>query len=392
MVNFNHMKIRRKTLMEKVQNSISRNPVTLLLGPRQCGKTTLAKEINQKEQGAYFDLEDPETPLKKDIAKTVLNDLSGLVVIDEIQRQPDLFPLLRFLADRDPQPSRFLILGSASPDLVRGASESLAGRIGYVHMSGFDLGEIPGSDFNKLWERGGFPKSFLAENSSLSFQWRMDFIQSFLERDIPRLGIRVPSVTLRRFWLMVAHFHGQVLNASDFARSIGAKPDTARHYLDILTGAFLVRQLPPWFENVGKRLVKSPKVYIRDTGILHALLGLKNRMEILSHPKLGFSWEGFALEQVFRMSSQENALFFYQTHSGAELDALLIRRGKKYGFEFKFQDAPMLTKSMRTVMEDLRLEKLWVIYPGSRRYPLEDRMEVLPITELAKGFTGLNPF
>jgi predicted AAA+ superfamily ATPase len=375
------MKIPRLHLFEKIQKSITRNPVTLLLGPRQCGKTTLAKEINLIEHGTYFDLEDPETPLKQDIAKAVLNGLTGLVVIDEIQMQPSLFPLLRFLSDREPVPARFLILGSASPDLVRGASESLAGRVGYVSMAGFDLTVVDPSGFNALWERGGFPRSFLAEESDQSFEWRMNFIQSFLERDIPRLGIRIPPATLRRFWMMVAHFHGQILNASDFARSIGARPDTARRYLDILTGAFLVRQLPPWYENVGKRLVKSPKVYLRDSGVLHALLGLKDRMKILSHPKLGFSWEGFALEQVIRMTGRENEMFFYQTHGGAELDALLVLHGKKYGFEFKFQDAPVLTKSMRSVMEDLRLEKCWVIYPGERRHPLADRIEVVPMAE-----------
>ena len=267
------MNIARTELISRVEKSLSRYPVTLLLGPRQCGKTTAAREIFQDRGGAYFDLEDPETPLRSDTAKLVLKDLQGLVVIDEFQRQPDLFPLLRVLADRDPNPAHFLVLGSASPELVRGVSESLAGRVAYQEMNGFQLAETGAGNLQSLWLRGGFPRAYLAEDDRASFEWRVNFLQSFLERDIPQLGIRIPAHALRRFWVMLAHVHGQVWNASELARSMGAKEDTARKYLDILTGAFMVRQLPPWFQNVGKRLVKAPKIYIRDSGIFHTLLG-----------------------------------------------------------------------------------------------------------------------
>lgn len=376
------VKIKRYRLLSQTLNAIKRFPVTLLLGPRQCGKTTLAKEIFGLKGGNYFDLEDPETPLKPEIAKIVLKDLRGFVVIDEFQQQPTLFPLLRVLADRKPIPARFLILGSASPYLVRGVSESLAGRVAYVEMSGFLLDEVLRKNQNLLWVRGGFPLSFLAKNKQASYEWRSYFIQSFLERDIPQLGIRIPAHVLRRFWTMLAHYHGQVWNAADLARSMGTKEDTARKYLDILTGAFLVRQLPPWFVNIGKRLVKSPKVYIRDTGILHTLLGLKDRLQIQSHPKLGFSWEGFVLEQVIGVTRAEKEVYFYKTHGGAELDCLLIRNGKKYGFEFKYEDSPVVTKSMYIVFQDLKLEKLFVIYPGARTYPLAKGIEVVSLQHM----------
>ncbi len=286
------IKIKRSQLIEQTVRSINHYPVTALIGPRQCGKTTLAKEIFNDIGGHYFDLEDTETPLKPKIAKLVLKDLKGLIVIDEFQRQPELFPLLRVLSDRKPLPARFLVLGSAAPELVKGISESLAGRVTYREMGGFLLHEVGKEKQDTLWIRGGYPLSFLGEDEQLSYEWRSNFIQTFLERDIPQLGIRIPASALRRFWIMLAHCHGQVWNAAELARSMGTKEDTARKYLDILTGSFLVRQLHPWVENVGKRLVKSPKVYIRDSGILHVLLGIKDRPLILSHPKLGFSWEG----------------------------------------------------------------------------------------------------
>ena len=312
----------------------------------------------------------------------VLHDLEGLVIIDEFQRQPNLFPLLRVLADRNPLPSRFLILGSASPDLVRGISESLAGRVTYVEMGGFKLDEVNPEYQDLLWIRGGFPRAYLADDDRSSYDWRINFIQTFLERDIPQLGIRIPAHALRRFWTMVAHYHGQVWNAADFARSLGTKEDTARKYLDVLSGAFLVRQLPPWFENVGKRLVKAPKVFVRDSGILHTLLALPDLAHIQSHPKLGFSWEGFALEQVIGLTGAEREVYFYKTHGGAELDCLLIRNGKRYGFEFKYEDAPGPTKSIHIVFHDLKLEKLWVIHPGNRSYPIGERTEVVPLRNL----------
>jgi len=376
------MKIGRPKLIGRIENSLNRYPVTLLLGPRQCGKTTIAKEILSRIGGTYFDLEDPETPLRPEIAKVVLHSLQGLIIIDEFQRQPSLFPLLRVLADRDPLLSRFLILGSASPDLVRGVSESLAGRVTYVEMGGFKLDEVDPAQLNLLWVRGGFPRAYLADDDRSSHDWRVNFIRTFLERDIPQLGIRIPAHAIRRFWTMVAHYHGQVWNAADFARSLGTKEDTARKYLDILSGAFLVRQLPPWFENVGKRLVKAPKVFVRDSGILHTLLALTDLAQIQSHLKLGFSWEGFALEQVIGLTGADREVYFYKTHGGAELDCLLIRDGKRHGFEFKYEDAPGSTKSLHIVFRDLKLDRLFVIYPGDRSYPIGERAEVVPLSRL----------
>jgi len=377
------IKIDRNLLAHKVINSLSQSPVTLLLGPRQCGKTTLARDIFAARGGAYFDLEDPECPLKSEIAKQVLKDLRGLVVIDEFQRQPGLFPLLRVLADRPENPAQFLVLGSASFDLVRGISETLAGRAAFVEMAGFDLSEVGVQHSTALWIRGGFPRAFLAGGDDASLGWRQNFIQSFLERDIPQLGIRIAAQSLRRFWVMLAHLQGQIWNAADLARSLGSKEDTARRYMDVLAGAFMVRQLSPWFENVGKRLVKAPKVYIRDSGILHALLGLRDLTQVQSNPKLGGSWEGFALEQVIRLAGAERESYFYKTYAGAELDLLVMRGGKRYGFEFKYADAPGTSKSMHNVMADLKLDRLWVVYPGEGRYPLNDRIEALPLAKCA---------
>jgi predicted AAA+ superfamily ATPase len=374
----------RPEIERRIREVISGYPVTLLLGPRQCGKTTIARQISDQATATYFDLEDPQTPLRPDIAALTLKELRGLVVIDEFQRQPQLFELLRVLADRRPLPARFLVLGSASPDLVHGMSESLAGRVAYVDMGGFSLSEVGTKTVNDLWIRGGFPNAFLARDEERSYQWRINFIQSFLERDIPQLGIRIPSAALRRFWTMLAHVHGQNWNAADLARSMSVKEDTARKYLDILTGAFMIRQLPPWFENTGKRLVKAPKVYFRDSGILHALLGLKTKAQVMSHPKLGLSWEGFALEEIIRMTTADRDAYFYKTHGGAELDLLLIRNGKRYGFECKYEDAPHTTRAMHSIMEDLRLEQLWIIYPGETAYSLTENIKVLPLAEVRK--------
>lgn len=376
----------RKQLQELVNRELDRFPVVLLLGPRQCGKTTLAREIAAMRDAHYYDLEDPENPLSPESASITLRALNGLVVIDEFQRMPQLFNLLRVLADRRPLPARFLILGSASPDLVKGVSETLAGRVAYVPMNGFNLAEVGGDAWRNLWIRGRFPDSFLAPDESHSYDWRQNFIQSFLERDIPQLGIRVPAATLRRFWTMLAHWHGQTWNASELARSLDTRQDTARHYLDILCGAFMIRQLPPWFENVGKRLVKSPKIYFRDTGLLHTLLGLRDLGQVSSHPRLGFSWEGFALEEVlFRLKAGQDA-YFYKTHGGAELDLYIMRGGKRYGFEFKYQDAPRPTKSMHGVLEDLRLDQLFVVYPGSKSYALDDRITAMPLNSIKEDF------
>jgi hypothetical protein len=371
----------RPNLIEGLRRSLRDYPVVLLLGPRQCGKTTLAHQV-AGSASTYFDLEDPATPLRPSAAKRILDPLRGLVVIDEFQRQPALFELIRVLADRVPRRTRFLILGSASPDLVRGASETLAGRMAYHEMAGFDAEEVAAPHHERLWIRGGFPRAFLARTEAESYLWRLNFIQSFLERDIPQLGIRVPAHALRRFWTMVAHYHGQVWNAAELGRALGTGENAVRHYLDILSGAFMVRQLPPWFENVGKRLVKAPRIYLRDSGLLHALIGTRSRLDVLSHPKLGASWEGFALDQAIRLLHAERDAFFYRTHAGAELDLFVVRGGRRYGFEFKYADAPSATKSMHVARTDLRLEHLYVVCPAERAYALDERISVLPLSEL----------
>jgi predicted AAA+ superfamily ATPase len=364
------------------------HPVAALLGPRQCGKTTVARMIGEQQPAAYFDLENPVDVQRLSAPLTVLEALSGLVIIDEVQRQPDLFQLLRVLVDRPHNRARFLLLGSASPQLVRGVSESLAGRIGFVDLAGFDLTEVDSTQRDRLWLRGGFPRSFLAEDDPASMTWRQGFIRTFLERDIPQLGITIPAETLRRFWTMVAHYHGQVWNAAEFARSLGASEVTARRYLDILAGAYMVRILPPWFENLSKRQVKSPKIYIRDSGILHGLLQLGALSELQSHPKLGASWEGFAIEQIIHLLDTRDA-YFWSTHSGAELDLLARVRGKSYGFEIKYADAPGTSRSMQVALHDLALEHLWVIYPGQQEYVLGERITVLPLAALPRLAAGL---
>jgi predicted AAA+ superfamily ATPase len=312
-----------------------------------------------------------------------LEPLRGLVVLDEVQRKPALFELLRVLADRRGTPARFLILGSASPDLVRGVSESLAGRVRFVDMGGFSLAEVGARNGERLWLRGGFPRAFLAPSEERSRAWRGDFIRSFLERDIPQLGISVPAAALRRFWVMVAHYHGQVWNAAEFARSLGSSEPTARRYLDLLAGAFVVRLLSPWHENVSKRQVKAPKVYVRDTGLLHALLGLGSRRDLLGHPKVGASWEGFVIEQILSEADPREA-YFWATHSGAELDLLLFRKGARLGFEVKFTDAPRVTKSMQVAKSDLRLRRLYVVYPGPRSFRLGEGIEALSLHDLSR--------
>lgn len=376
----------RTALLKQVEREIGRYPVTLLLGPRQCGKTTLAREVARRRKAHYFDLEDPACGVRADNAGLVLRDLQGLVVIDECQRMPELFPLLRVLADRRPLTARFLILGSAAPELVRGSSESLAGRVALVPMGGFDLEEVGARNWRRLWIRGRFPDSYLAADDDASYGWRQNFIQTFLERDLPVLGLRTPATALRRFWTMLAHWHGQVWNASDLARAMDVSPPAARRHLDILVGSYMVRQLNPWYENLGKRLVKAPKVYFRDTGLLHGLLGLRDQSQVLSHPRLGFSWEGFAIEEVLVRLGAEREAWFYKTHAGAELDLLIDRGGRKHGFEFKFGDAPGLTKSMQAVLADLKLASLTVVHPGSQRFLIADRVEAVPLAEIGPDF------
>jgi predicted AAA+ superfamily ATPase len=312
-----------------------------------------------------------------------LEKLSQLVIIDEVQRQPKLFELLRVLVDRPDNSARFLLLGSASPYLVKGVSESLAGRIGFTDLSGFSLAEVDTGQYEQLWVRGGFPRSYLAADNSAAMLWRNDFIRTFLERDIPQLGITIPAETLRRFWTMVAHYHGQVWNAAMFARSLGTSENTARRYLDILAGAYMIRVLPPWFENIRKRQVKAPKVYIRDSGILHALLQLPTLADLQGHPKLSLSWEGFAMEQVISALETRDT-YFWATHAGAELDLLVLARGKRIGFEFKYADAPGRQRSMGIALRDLNLAHLWVVYPGEQAYDLDDKISVLPIADLTR--------
>ena len=310
-----------------------------------------------------------------------LQELRGLVVIDEVQRQPELFPILRILADRKPAPARFLILGSASPRLVKGVSESLAGRTAFVEVDGFDLSELGPDVLQQRWVRGGFPDSFLAEDEQASMTWRYNFIRTFLERDVPQLGIQIPAAALRRFWTMVAHVHGNVWNASELARSLGVNEKTSRKYLDIMTGTFSVRQLQPWFENLSKRQVKSPKVYLRDSGLLHALLAVENKAQLEGHSKCGASWEGFVIEQIIRKLRPEQA-YFWATHGKAELDLLILRGGKRLGFEVKYTDAPRTTKSMHVALHDLNLERLYLVYPGPQRFALSESIEALSLPQL----------
>ncbi len=364
--------------LESIRDIFRIHPIAALLGPRQCGKTTLARFLAGREPSTFFDLENPVDLQRLSAPMTALQNLENLVVIDEIQRQPKLFELLRVLVDRPDNAARFLILGSASPTLVKGVSESLAGRVGFVDLSGFSLSEVGSDRQQVLWNRGGFPRSYLAAGDEAAYAWRQDFIRTFLERDIPQLGITTPAETLRRFWTMIAHFHGQVWNAAQLARSLGASEKTARRYLDILAGSFMVRILPPWFENLAKRQVKSPKIYLRDSGLLHALLQLEALQDVQGHPKLGASWEGFAIEHIVNGLKTRDA-YFWATHSGAELDLLVMKKGKRLGFEFKYSDAPTLKRSMHIALENLRLDRLWIVYPGEDTYDLKDRISAVPL-------------
>lgn len=374
--------------MAEIEAAIKVAPVVSLLGPRQSGKTTLARAIARRHKATFFDLEDPRDLARLASPMIALEPLHGLVVIDEIQRVPGLFEILRVLADRPRRPARFLILGSVDPRLVRGVSESLAGRVRHVDIAGFDLSETGPTKNRRLWVRGGFPRSYVAAREVESLAWRRDYIRDFLQRDLSELGITIPSATLGRFWNMVAHFHGGIWGAADFARSLGTSENTARHYLDILTGARAVRQLPPWFENMGKRQVKSPKVFVRDSGLLHALLGLETYDDLLGHPKAGASWEGFAIEQILGLLRTQEA-YFWSTYQGAELDLLVTIRGRRYGFEMKMSDAPTLTKSMQVATGDLRLERLFAIHPGRGSYLLGDKAEAVSVLELPARLAGL---
>lgn len=376
--------IERRAFESTVRAALQRSPAVALVGPRQVGKTTLARSLLGHGSPAsltspnWFDLEDPQVEAQLAAPMVALKDLRGLVVIDEVQHAPELFKVLRVLIDRPDNPARFLLLGSASPKLLRQSSESLAGRLEVIEAGGFTLAETGAEQAAALWWRGGFPRSFTAAGDEASRIWRREFIRTTVERDLPQLGMNVAAPALYRFWSMLAHYHGQTWNAADPARSLGVNESTVRRYLDWLTQAYLVRQLQPWFANLGKRQVKAPKVYLRDSGLLHELLGIADPGALARHPKCGASWEGFALDQVLRIARPDEA-YFWGTHAGAELDLLMFKDGRRVGVEFKRSDAPQLTPSMRIAMQDLALDELYVVYPGDRRYSLGQRVTAVPL-------------
>ena len=379
--------IERSREIEGIRRLLGRYPVVGITGARQVGKTTLARRLaaDWRAPVELFDLENPADLARLADPLLALRELRGLVIIDEVQRQPDLFALLRVLVDRPRTPARFLVLGSASPELLRQGSESLAGRIAYHELGGFSLGETGIEHHPRLWLRGGFPRSYLAASDAASFQWRQGFVRTFLERDLPQLGITINAVALRRFWIMLGHYHGQVWNASEFGRSFGVADTTVRGYLDRLTAALVVRQLLPWFENIGKRQVKAPKVYVADSGLLHCLLDIRTRRDLEGHPKLGASWEGFVIGQIIRhLQASPEECFFWATHGGAELDLLVIRGRKRWGFEVKRTTAPSITPSMRTALADLRLRQLYVIHAGDHTFSLDKRVRAVPLSRLTQ--------
>jgi predicted AAA+ superfamily ATPase len=371
----------RPIYRQRVNDALRRSPICALLGPRQCGKTTLARAIVSEIESHYFDIESPRDLLRLQNPELALSALSGLVVIDEVQSVPGLFPVLRVLADREDVPARFLILGSASPDLIRQSSETLAGRVEFVDLHGFDINETGTDTARQLWTRGGFPRSFLAGSEADSVAWREGFVRTFLERDLPQFGVRVNAQLMRRFWTMLAHWHGQLWGASELSRALGVSDKTVKAYLDDLTQTYMIRQLQPWFENIAKRQVKSPKIYVRDSGLLHHLLGMETHEQLAGHPKVGASWEGFALEQVLRLSQTRDA-YFWATQSGAELDLLVFRGGARIGYEFKHTENPAVTRSMRTALNDLGLAELRIVYPGNVRSRLDARIEAVGLSTL----------
>ena len=379
------MIVERTSYLQELALHFEVHPLVAVLGPRQCGKTTLARQFAQGPGAGSpvhtFDLEDPTHLARLEHPKLALEGLSGLVIIDEIQRRPELFPVLRVLVDRPGNPARFLLLGNASPDLIRQGSESLAGRIGYLELPPFSLHEV--EDWQRLWMRGGFPRGYLARSDRAGATWLKSYVATYLERDLPALGVQIPATTLRRFWMMLAHYHGQVFNASELARSLGLSDSTARRYLELLTGTFMVRQLPPWTENIAKRQVKTAKIYFRDSGIFHCLLGLEKGLGIHAHPKLGASWAGFALESVLQtLNIPAGDAYFWATHNQAELDLLVFKNGRRFGFQFNYSDAPRTTKAMASAMNDLGLERLHVVFPGKQRFPLGDRIEAVGLSSI----------
>jgi len=386
MVRFKPMK--RTTLAADLSKALKRSRVVALVGPRQSGKTTLLQTVVGKQSNNYFDLEDPESLARLDEPMTALRQLRGVVAIDEVQRRPDLFPILRVLADRKPLRARFLLSGSAAPALLQQSSESLAGRLEVIEVGGFQLSDVGDKNVDKHWQRGGLPLSYLARTTDDSFAWRRQFIQTFLQRDLPQLGIAVAPPAMSRFWTMLAHYHGNIWNAADPARSLGVGESTVRRYLDALSGVLMVRQLKPWHENLGKRQVKAPKVYVRDSGLLHALLGIRTTRDLLSHPKMGASWEGYAIEEILKAVRPDDA-YFWATYQGAELDLLLFLKGRRIGIEIKRTDAPTMTPSMRSALHDLKLDRLFVAYPGLRTYAMGDKTIAMPLSQLLLGGSDL---
>jgi predicted AAA+ superfamily ATPase len=380
--------IERATDERRVRDALARSPVVLLTGPRQAGKSTLARRVVNPPTSNLFDLEDPRDLARLAEPTLVLPALEGTVVIDEAQHQPDLFPILRVLVDEDRRPGRFLVLGSASPDLVGLTAETLAGRVALVDLGGLRVADVGSGALTSLWERGGLPPSYLAGSDEESLAWREDYIRTFLERDLANLGLRVPAATMRRFWTMVAHYHGQPWNGAELARALDVSQPTIRRYLDALTDALVIRQLHPWHANLAKRQVRSPKVYVRDTGVLHALLGIRSGLELSGHPKVGASWEGFVAEQVLALPDVRDA-WFWATHGGAELDLLVDVDGERLGIEVKRTDRPRVTRSMRVALEDLELDRLMVVHAGVHRFPLDDRIEAVGAAELLSG--GFTP-
>ncbi|OFW80680.1 MAG: hypothetical protein A2887_03330 [Alphaproteobacteria bacterium RIFCSPLOWO2_01_FULL_40_26] len=365
---------------KKIERLFKINPIVAILGPRQCGKTTIARQFAAKknldlDHPNYFDLESPKDLSRLSSAEEALSKLTGLIVIDEIQRKPELFPVLRVLVDRPKNKQKFLILGSASRELIQQSSESLTGRITYFELTPFNISEAKNLD--RLWLRGGFPKSFLAKNDENSLIWRANYVRTFLEQDIPNFGIRIPAQKLQKFWMMLTHYHGNVFNASEIGRSLDLSHKTAKEYVDILTHTLMIRQLQPWFENIGKRQIKSPKIYFRDSGIFHHHLDIKKKNNLLLHPKLGASFEGLAIEEIIRVhEATPNECYFWATHADAELDLLIVKNGKRLGFEIKFSKTPQITRSQHIALKDLKLDSLTIIYPGTKNFTLRDKIEV----------------
>lgn len=377
--------IKRNYEIRTLRQLLKENRIVGITGARQVGKTTVSRMLvdQWKQPVTMFDLEDTRDLARLQDPMLALQGKKGLIVLDEVQRHPGIFETLRVLADRPRGSTRFLVLGSASPEMLKQSSETLAGRIAYHSLGGFSLDEVGVQNLSKLWLRGGFPRSFLATSNRGSFQWRQNFIRTFLERDVPQLGFRVSSTTLQRFWSMLAHYHGQTWNASEFGRSFGVADTTVRNYLDLLSSTLVIRLLKPWYENISKRQVKAPKIYIVDSGLLHALLNLRSETDLEGHPKVGASWEGFALSQVVRQLGADPAeCYFWATHSGAELDLLIVRGRQRFGFEFKRTSSPGISPSMRSALKDLRLSRLDVIYPGEETYPMGDKIRAVPLRNI----------